>query len=623
MHLNFKKVHLHGFMSFGDAEMVLSDSGYVLVSGINERGDDNSKSNGSGKSSIWEAISWVLTGETIRGTKDIVNIHTDDGCYVELWFDCDDKRYYLMRSKDSKQYKTNLKIVINDEDCSGKGIRDSEKLLEQYLPDLTPSLIGSVIILGQGLPCRFTNNTPSGRKEVLEKLSKSDFMIEDLKERISSRKQELSDKSRVAEDKILKSNSEMAVHSERVSELKRRLAELEDRTALIERIRYLEDSIKKRNDEYSELSNSISVSENQVQSYREEYIKLGVNLNAELEALSNKYEGELSDCRDAYIKYQASIDREKQEISRLEKITDICPTCGQKLPGVIRPDTTELKAQLDSDIVLCEKYKQKYSFVEQLYKKEKSDVVSDISSKKENISSKANLLKEEIARIDEKRAAVQRSLQGYNEELIKLKYSVEQMGNAIAEIENSIQDEERKIQDCNSEILYNNSMVGELKSHMEVISKFNTLITRDFRGYLLTNVIDYIDRKAKEYSLDVFGTEKIEFILDGNNLSISYDGKQYESLSGGERRKVDVIVQFAIRDMLCKFLSFSSNMIVIDEIFDNLDSIGCQQVLNLVSNRLNDVGSIYVVTHHSDSLAIPYDKEIVVVKSSTGVSKLR
>ena len=84
-----------------------------------------------------------------------------------------------------------MKIIRNGEDVSGKGIRDSEKLLSEYLPDLTSSFLGSVIILGQGLPQRFSNNTPSGRKDVLEKLSKSDFMIEDLKQKVSDRKTQI------------------------------------------------------------------------------------------------------------------------------------------------------------------------------------------------------------------------------------------------------------------------------------------------------------------------------------------------------------------------------------------------------------------------------------------------
>ena len=69
------------------------------------------------------------------------------------------------------------------------------------------------------------------------------------------------------------------------------------------------------------------------------------------------------------------------------------------------------------------------------------------------------------------------------------------------------------------------------------------------------NVIEFIDKKAKEYCKDIFLTDKIEFCLNGNNISISYDNKEYEVLSGGEKQKVDLIIQFAIRDMLCKFLN--------------------------------------------------------------------
>ena len=188
MIINFKRIKFSNFFSFKYADIDLTNRGYTIVKGVNNNPIDNSQSNGSGKSSIWEAISYALTGTTIRGVKDVVNNKGDDGAIVELEFDIDNDHYRVCRYKDTKEFKTDLKIYINGEDKSGKGIRDSEKLLAQYIPDLNAQLIGSVIVLGQGLPQRFTNNTPSGRKEILEKLSKSDFMIEDLKNRINDRK---------------------------------------------------------------------------------------------------------------------------------------------------------------------------------------------------------------------------------------------------------------------------------------------------------------------------------------------------------------------------------------------------------------------------------------------------
>ena len=112
MKIKFKKIKLHHFLSFGDAEINLEIAGYTLVSGINNNPLDAAKSNGSGKSTIWSAICYALTGETIQGLKSgLANIYTNDGCHVELTFDVDGKEYILLRSKEAKAlHQTLLKI---------------------------------------------------------------------------------------------------------------------------------------------------------------------------------------------------------------------------------------------------------------------------------------------------------------------------------------------------------------------------------------------------------------------------------------------------------------------------------------------------------------------------------
>ena len=188
MRVRFDKIKISNFLSIGNAEIDLSVNGYTLVSGINNCSSDDAKSNGSGKSSIWEALSWVLTGATTRGmTKNISNIYTGDGALVELFFTVDNDKYRILRARDHSEWKTNLKFYINGEDKSGKGLRDTEEIMKKYLPYFHEQLINSVIILGQGLPQRFSNNTPSGRKAVLENLSETDFMLIDLKNRITKR----------------------------------------------------------------------------------------------------------------------------------------------------------------------------------------------------------------------------------------------------------------------------------------------------------------------------------------------------------------------------------------------------------------------------------------------------
>jgi DNA repair exonuclease SbcCD ATPase subunit len=78
-------------------------------------------------------------------------------------------------------------------------------------------------------------------------------------------------------------------------------------------------------------------------------------------------------------------------------------------------------------------------------------------------------------------------------------------------------------------------------------------------------------------------------------------------LSGGEKQKVDILVQLAIRKMLSRYLDFSSNILVLDEIFDNLDPAGTRGVLQLIAQRLTDIESIFIISHHAAELNINYD----------------
>ena len=82
----FKSIRIKNFLSLVDAEIPLENLGLVLIDGENHC-NFGADSNGSGKSSIFEAILWVLYEETVRGfSKDEVIRHGSTGCFVELWF---------------------------------------------------------------------------------------------------------------------------------------------------------------------------------------------------------------------------------------------------------------------------------------------------------------------------------------------------------------------------------------------------------------------------------------------------------------------------------------------------------------------------------------------------------
>lgn len=161
-----------------------------------------------------------------------------------------------------------------------------------------------------------------------------------------------------------------------------------------------------------------------------------------------------------------------------------------------------------------------------------------------------------------------------------------------------------------------------ISDRVAVLKKIDTIIKRDLRGHLLTNIINYINKKAKDFCNIVYGTRDIEVYLDGNALDISYCGKMFDNLSGGEAARIDLILQLAIRDMLKSYLGLESNIIVLDEVTDYLDKQSCKAVMNLIEQELGSVESVFIVSHHVESLSIPVDTTINVEKNADGISRI-
>lgn len=620
MHIEFRKLTLHNFMSFGHSELEFEDDGFIRVTGINENPDDLATSNGSGKSSLWEGVVWALTGDTIRGTKQVSNIYGEDGTYVDIEFAIDTTSYRIIRSKDHKEYKTNIRIYIDGKDCSGKGIRDSEKLLVQYLPDVTASLLGSVIILGQGLPQKFTNNSPSGRKEVLEKLSKSDFMIDDLKSRVSERRLDLSKRIRELEDTLLSSNTTKNYLTEQIQVSQKALESL-DGTALNEQLVDAQTQLFTQQQDKLLYEKELDSAEKVLTDFNQQLYCINEDMNQERSAVEEEYKSRISEAEFTSSRLNAERNATSREIQKIESIKDVCPTCGQKLPDVHKPDTASLRAelaQLEADFsaselarnTLVREKTEKLNSVSSQYSEKKVDLNYNIADLAKTIDQYKRQLRE-----TENKITVSTSKIGELQRLIA------QLETTIQNYQQTITTNSSKIRELDELIMYNNSEKDLQQAHLDVISKFETALKRDFRGFLLSTIIEYIQERAKMYSKIIFETDKVGFVLDGNNIDISYMDKAYENLSGGEKQKIDLIVQFSIRDMLCNHLGFTSNILVLDEVFDGLDMIGCQRVLDVISS-LSDIKNIFIVTHRKD-LSIPTDKEIVVVKSASGISEIR
>ena len=572
--LNFKKVILHNFGSYGHAEVDLENKGICLVSGRNNYKKDNALSNGSGKSFLWSGICYALTGETISGLKSNlknINAEEDAASYVTVEFLSDADSYIITRHIAPK---SDLKISKNDIDISGKGLRESEKKLGEVLPDLTKDLIASTVIIGQGMPNKFSSFSPSGRKDLLEKLTKSDFMVEDIRQRVTTRLTDLQRQVRDCEDNLLihRTQNKTIENTLKVKEAELEKAVQPDFTALLAD---LSKSIAETKQQYEVASAAAAEKEKDYADANTELLKLLETSNAEAAEEKEAYETAFRAKVTERAQKEAEAKTLARTIAELKAVIDTCPTCGQKLPGAVKPDTAVQEAalaQLNTEIGVINKKVSEINAKHQDYQLQiKTKYETTISSLKLQLSA----LAAEKGSLQREAQALAARCTEYTEKYNKVIYDQENWDKYYARLQAEITGLQEEQSKNNSLILLLEANKQDIAEHLAVVKKMETLTKRDFRGYLLENIIKYIDQVAKDYCDIVFKTRDLEVYLDGNALDISYCGKMFDNLSGGEKQRVDLILQFAIRNMLNAYLNTSSNILVLDEITDFLDKQSC------------------------------------------------
>ena len=358
-----------------------------------------------------------------------------------------------------------------------------------------------------------------------------------------------------------------------------------------------------------------------VTALRDQQTQLQKEFNTQLEQFleeSNMLEKQLND---ELRPVEVELSLKKRELTKLSSIVDVCPTCGQRIPGAMKPDTTQLRSEIE---LLEKSAKEKSDELQSL----KNTNLSKKTSLQESYRKSSNQLSTEESEAvmilkdsSDKLAQAKSELESLTRKKTLLESQIEMFEQKQLEIKNNINLLTSEIKQIEDKILYNNMMKEEFSTRLSYVTKMTTIATRDFRGFLLSNIIEYIDSCAKNYARYIFDNDKISFALSGNNLDISYDGKIYESLSSGEKQKIDIIIQLSLRDMLCKYMNFRCNILALDEVFDGLDGLGCERIVNLINN-ITDIESVFIITHHTNDIELSYDYELTVVKNSTGISEI-
>lgn len=618
--IQFNKIALHNFGCYVDAELNLTNRGFCLVSGQNNYLPDNALSNGVGKSILLSSICWTLCGETVSGLKSgLRNVATtEDLSYASVEFKYNSDEYIITRMLAPR---SELKIIKNGIDVSGKGIRESEKKLNELLPELTRDLITSSIILGQGMPNKFSSFSPSGRKDLIERLTKSDFMIEDLRTRIENRQLELQKQIRKLDDAILVSKTQLTIETGVLKTLEAELADLATPDTNIDlRIAHAEVEIEKLTAAIALLPNLETA--NNLQAYEKALADIqNAKLAISQEELSayNEATAEITTRR---AELTGSVNYLQQELTRQQSITDTCPTCGQKIAGVHKPDTTKLEAELAQKTTEIDALDTDLQTKEKKHLAYKAEIEAHFEAQIKAARDRIEAEKLLIRKNTQERSGLNAQLATAKEILTKLTYDKKHAATLKASTEAKLAEKIIQVDNLTAQMRTAESTREGLIEHQNIVKKMSNIVKRDFRGQLLSNIIIYLDSKAKDFCEIVFGTRELTIELSGNNLDITYLGKAFDGLSGGEKQRVDLILQLAIRDLLIKHLGLEANILVLDEVTDFLDKKSCAAIVRLLESELNTVESVFIISHMADSLELPVDSTITIVKSAEGISEV-
>lgn len=174
--MNLIGIKIWNFLSIGHVERDLAGQGLVVLVGENQD-DPATDSNGSGKSSLPEAIVWCLYGRTMRGIKTdaVINRQIGKGCRVELDLTVEQGRLQIRRCRkdqnvvnDKGEKEPNqFRIWLNGKDVSSNDPKVTQPTLVGLL-GMNYDQFTRLVIIGQGFDNKFSTMSDRELKEFIE-----------------------------------------------------------------------------------------------------------------------------------------------------------------------------------------------------------------------------------------------------------------------------------------------------------------------------------------------------------------------------------------------------------------------------------------------------------------------
>lgn len=576
--MQFKTLAIKNFMSIGDAEIEFDNGHLVLIEGRNL---DEGGSNGAGKSSIWDAISFALFGQTVRGLKgdEVINRVADKDCTVRLVFELKGKIYSVVRIRGKV---SGLVVFKGDEKIElGTQAQTQEWLLSDLGIDF--ELFRCTVLFAQEETFNFVNATNKQQKEILSKIMRLNY----------------DDYLAKAKEKYAEAEEELSSIDTKLSVLRSHL--VEDTEALfaneivewqLEQKKFLEEI----NDRIKELKPKVSVPDEA----RMEQIQSAMT----------KMDSNIKKVDSILAQMNAKILSKGEEVSRLKRVmaNSECPTCGSSV------DIEDFSKSLDKV----------YGEINILRasKKEKEALLKKMQDKKITLNEMWATTKSEIAIAKQNDHALRSAMQKKEELKTRVNPWLKKKEEAIekqAQIREKIADLSSKSESIKETLPYYEFWTrafGDAGIKSFVFDLICATLTNRANNYL-----NKMTGGAVTISFDTQVKLKSGELRDKFDCVVMKDGQRvpYISYSGGEKRRVSLAVDMALSDLMSDYYGSKFNVVVFDEQTNYLDRAGRESFMGLLRDVAKDK-TVFVVDHDAEFKAM-FD-EVLTVEKHHGISRI-
>lgn len=634
----FKGLDIENFFRFKNAHIDLNDQGLVLITGEN-LDSTTADSNGSGKSTILEAIVWCLWGKTVRGKKGdtVVNNQIKKDCWVRLHLEHDGEEYVVERFRLHHQFQNKL-FFWHYEDAGpidlseGNNTLTQEKITKFLGIDFETYIRGPMV--GQGKFKRFSEMTDAQRKEVLEDAIQIGVLgkaREEVRKQLNQINGELTTES-ISHDQILdqlthaKNDFTAILHSQE-SHFQETLCNIAKISSKLANFAIQIDQLTK------EIPDPVDIQKFEKAAHVVEDLEYKLTLHWQrlLEGLTSE-KGQL----------EASMGHQRTELRRLqneaERLNSLanatCPTCEQDVSEehinacllALQTKTTEAEAHLE---VLGAQYKSAESRYEETHKESILSRQRASTNKKQAIDQWNEALEQNQARRDVHQQ-IYRSMQSVLEHHKRVKEYKDSL--RCDPFQSFAQEKEEQVGRLEDQLKQINSRMAELSSQVNLLQFWDSGFGNSgLKSQVLAAVTPFMNDRARYYSKHLTdGEAKIEFstqtTLGSGELREKFDvvvsnsngADDYDGSSGGEKGKIDLAINFTFSDLMAMRAQKAYPQRFFDEPFEALDEAGIEAVMELLAVMVKECGTIFVVTHQPAMKSL-FSKVINVVKKG-GVS---